>query len=195
VDTATAVFELRGTVEGCVDTPDLAVRGCSTKALAWMEEEETEEEGLPSLVLDDPSTAAAADFWLHPCDCAPPAWGTGLPVNPDSFEHVPVDSNNNFIPAPFTIVTGQLVCPSRQLLPGGVGVHFQSEEEMLEPADCEARCRNQDDCAWVGSIFFWMTGDAADFRMCFGHVPVACEELEVFSRYGQILIVTDCNQI
>ena len=146
-------------------------------------------------MLDDPSTAAAADFWLHPCDCAPPAWGTGLPVNPDSFEHVPVDSNNNFIPAPFTIVTGQLVCPSRQLLPGGVGVHFQSEEEMLEPADCEARCRNQDDCAWVGSIFFWMTGDAADFRMCFGHVPVACEELEVFSRYGQILIVTDCNQI
>lgn len=159
---ASGIFEFRGAIEACVDSPNFAVRPCSTKALAWLEEEETDEEGLPSLVLDDPSTSDAADFWLHPCDCAPPAWGTDLPVNPENFEQVPVDSDNNFIPAPYDIVTGQLVCPSRQLLPGGLGVHFQSEEEMLEAADCESRCRNHADCDSVAVLGFqpWCTEES-----------------------------------
>lgn len=145
MDKSRGIFELRGQVKSCVNSITFAVQPCSTKALAFVEEEEKDEEGLPALILDDPSTAASADFWLHPCECAPSAWGTASPVNPKSFEQVPVDSQNDFIPSPFTIVTGQLVCPSRQLLPG-VGVHFQSEEETMEPADCEARCRNHDDC-------------------------------------------------
>lgn len=145
MDKSRGIFELRGQVKSCVNSITFAVQPCSTKALAFVEEEEKDEEGLPALILDDPSTAASADFWLHPCECAPSAWGTNSPVNPKSFEQVPVDSQNDFIPSPFIIVTGQLVCPSRQLLPG-VGVHFQSEEETMEPADCEARCRNHDNC-------------------------------------------------
>ena len=32
-------------------------------------------------VLDDPSTLLADDFWLHPCDCIPPRWGSDSPVS------------------------------------------------------------------------------------------------------------------
>ncbi|CAE7204499.1 unnamed protein product [Symbiodinium sp. KB8] len=127
-----------------------ALRWCSTKELAWIEEQEEDEEGQPSLVLDDPGTTQLADYWLHPCDCAPDAWGPELPVDPQMYEHLPANSSNQFTPTPYVIVTGQLVCPSRQLLGGGNGVHFQSEEEVLEPADCEARCREQTTC-----LFFW----------------------------------------
>ncbi|CAE7330059.1 unnamed protein product [Symbiodinium sp. CCMP2592] len=111
---------------------------------------EEEEDGQTALVLDDPSTPEPADFWLHPCDCAPSDWGPELPVDPQMFEHLPAASDNNFIPVPYSIVTGQLTCPSRQLLQGGLGIHFQSEEQVLEPSDCEARCREEETCA-----FFW----------------------------------------
>eukprot|EP00913_Durusdinium_trenchii_P004549 g4225.t1 len=53
------------------------------------------------------------------------------------------------IESPFIIVSGQFVCPSRQLLPK-IGIQFQTEEELLEPSDCEARCRDHSDCQ-----FFW----------------------------------------
>lgn len=32
---------------------------------------------------------------------------------------------------------GQFACPSRQLLKGAKGIHFQSEAEAMEKSDCE----------------------------------------------------------
>jgi hypothetical protein len=39
----------------------------------------------------------------------------------------------------------RLVCPSRQLLPNGI--HFQTEEDLQEPSDCESRCRDDVPCS------------------------------------------------
>ena len=36
-----------------------------------------------------------------------------------------------------TSVRGQFACPSRQLLKGALGIHFESEAEAMEPSDCE----------------------------------------------------------
>ena len=41
---------------------------------------------------------------------------------------------------PIPSLPGQFACPSRQLLKGAKGIHFQSEAESMEPADCEDRC-------------------------------------------------------
>lgn len=56
------------------------------------------DEGYPPMVVDDPHSSEPADYWLHPCECAPTAWGMDKPVNPESFESVPGKSNNQFIP-------------------------------------------------------------------------------------------------
>lgn len=53
------------------------------------------QEGLAPMVVDDPHTTAPADYWLHPCECAPAAWGMEKPVNPESFESVPGKSGNS----------------------------------------------------------------------------------------------------
>lgn len=37
----------------------------------------------------------------------------------------------------FQMSAGQFACPSRQLLKGAKGIHFQSEAESMEPSDCE----------------------------------------------------------
>ena len=63
-----------------------------------------------------PTLAILRDYWLHPCECAPPAWGMEKPVNPESFESVPGKSGNQFTPAPFELVAGQFVCPAKELL-------------------------------------------------------------------------------
>ena len=118
------------------------------------------------MVFDDPSTSQPNDFWLHPCDCLPQQWGTEWPADPIALENIPPTSNGSFIPEPFSIVSGlkragewflrpiylfwysvicrprpcnagQFACPSRQLLKGAKGIHFQSEAESMEPADCE----------------------------------------------------------
>ncbi|CAE7238357.1 unnamed protein product, partial [Symbiodinium sp. CCMP2456] len=118
VDKALGIYELRGSKRDCIEAGSVqqALRQCSTKELAFIEMKEEGEEGQTALVLDDPSTPEPADYWLHPCDCAPSAWGPELPVDPQMFQHLPAASDNNFIPTPYTIVTGQLTCPSRQLL-------------------------------------------------------------------------------
>ena len=95
------------------------------------------QEALQPLVFDDPSTSQPDDFWLHPCDCLPQQWGTEWPADPIALENIPPTSNGSFIPEPFSIVVGQFACPSRQLLKGAKGIHFSSEAESMEPADCE----------------------------------------------------------
>eukprot|EP00435_Cladocopium_sp_Y103_P000050 s4143_g1.t1 len=106
------------------------------------------DEGYAPIVVDDPYTSDPADYWLHPCECAPPAWGMEKPVNPESFQSVPGKSGNQFTPAPFELVSGQFVCPAKELLDNGV--HFETETEQMERADCEARCKADNLCN-----FFW----------------------------------------
>ncbi|CAE7335249.1 unnamed protein product [Symbiodinium natans] len=132
-------YELRGPVQSCVPSADVqvAARGCA-KPQAFG----PPEEGLPAFVIDDPSTEAPEDFWLHPCDCAPEAWGADLPMNPKTFETIPSGSSNQYIPAPYLIVEGQFACPTRQLR----GLHRETETEVMEKADCEAICRMDEHC-------------------------------------------------
>lgn len=106
------------------------------------------DEGYAPVVVDDPYTSDPADYWLHPCECAPPAWGMEKPVNPESFESVPGKSGNQFTPAPFELVAGQFVCPAKELLDNGV--HFETETEQMERADCEARCKADNLCNFFG---------------------------------------------
>jgi hypothetical protein len=105
-------------------------------------------QGYAPVVVDDPYTSDPADYWLHPCECAPPAWGMEKPVNPESFESVPGKSGNQFTPAPFELVAGQFVCPAKELLDNGV--HFETETEQMERADCEARCKADNLCNFFG---------------------------------------------
>lgn len=53
-------------------------------------------QGFAPYRVDDPWTSAPDDYWLHPCDCAPPAWGMEKPVSlgcwGDFFPHLRVGS-------------------------------------------------------------------------------------------------------
>ena len=48
------------------------------------------------LILDDPATLTEDDFWLHPCQCVPSAWGNHPPVSPDAYDEIPFGSRNVF---------------------------------------------------------------------------------------------------
>lgn len=67
-DASRGIFELKGPSLECLahDKVHFALNACPTAPLQW---EQEDEEALPSLVLDDPGTPDAADYWLHPCDC------------------------------------------------------------------------------------------------------------------------------
>ena len=39
-------------------------------------------------------TPEPADYWLHPCDCAPSSWANQAPVNAESFESLPAESTS-----------------------------------------------------------------------------------------------------
>jgi hypothetical protein len=87
--------------------------------------------------LDDPSTDEKDDFWLHPCDCVPPLWGTEKPVAMEVFNSVPSGSGNEFVPTPYTIVTGGFVCDIDFHLQS----YYETETEAIDPAVCEVLCR------------------------------------------------------
>ena len=88
-------------------------------------------------MVDDPYTSDPADYWLHPCECAPPAWGMEKPVNPESFESVPGKSGNQFTPAPFELVAGQFVCPAKELLDNGVKQKRSRWRELTAKLDAK----------------------------------------------------------
>ena len=132
-------------------------------------------QGYAPVVVDDPYTSDPADYWLHPCDCAPPAWGMEKPVNPESFESVPGKSGNQFTPAPFELVSGQFVCPAKELLDNGV--HFETETEQMERADCEARCKADNLCN-----FFWHGSQQAGVNVGQQMNAVVCQNLVKASR-------------
>ncbi|CAE7737165.1 Rs1, partial [Symbiodinium pilosum] len=54
-----------------------------------------------------------------------------------------------YVPPPLMLVSGEFVCPTRNLL-DNPGIYFESETESMEYEVCEAKCKNHDDCN-----FFW----------------------------------------
>eukprot|EP00928_Gymnodinium_smaydae_P001412 TRINITY_DN10523_c1_g1_i4.p1 TRINITY_DN10523_c1_g1~~TRINITY_DN10523_c1_g1_i4.p1 ORF type:complete len:1895 (+),score=391.40 TRINITY_DN10523_c1_g1_i4:76-5760(+) len=118
------------------------------------------EQAAEIIVLDDPSTAGPADHWLHPCECFPESWGAQKPVSPDSLSDIPAGSGNKFVPARFQILEGSFTCEQAGLLPGGRGVLIESEEESMQPADCEILCREDKDCN-----YYW-TGEVKSTKQC-----------------------------
>ena len=61
--------------------------------------------------------------------------------------------NSYFGTASFANPAGQFACPSRQLLKGVKGIHFQSEAESMEPADCEDGCGGAQGFIGVSHVF------------------------------------------
>ncbi|CAK9048520.1 unnamed protein product [Durusdinium trenchii] len=109
------------------------------------------------LILDDPATPGIeADYWLHPCHCAPPDWGNNAPVTADAFAEIPAESDNSFEPAPFLIVDGAFVCEQEHLL----NIHLAEEDptgESLVATDihtCQTYCSQETACRffWLGAI-------------------------------------------
>ena len=68
------------------------------------------------------------------------------PVVGEAYEAVPPSSGNVFIPPPFTIVEDQFVCPMEELL----FVHLDGDDNAMELAECETRCKSQASC-----MFYW----------------------------------------
>ncbi|CAJ1361638.1 unnamed protein product, partial [Effrenium voratum] len=136
--------ELAGPKVACMGDSSVSfgVASCSQPNIS------SPEEGVPPMLVDDPFTSHMYDFHLHPCECAPEAWGMNKPVNPESFESVPSKSQNQFVPPAFELVAGQFVCPARYLL--DAGVFFETDTEAMERSDCEAHCK-----ADVTCDFFW----------------------------------------
>ncbi|CAJ1404118.1 unnamed protein product [Effrenium voratum] len=143
IDSDKGYFELKGNERACLEAGlpssgtgmslNLATLACAKPLFP-----EAEEETLQPLVFDDPTTTQTEeDFWLHPCDCLPLEWGSGWPADAMALENIPPTSNGSFIPPPFLIVSGQFACPSRQLMKGAAGIHFESEAESMEPSDCQ----------------------------------------------------------
>ncbi|CAE7563028.1 unnamed protein product, partial [Symbiodinium necroappetens] len=61
-----------------------------------------ESEVVSALILDDPGTPVVDDYWLHPCQCIPPAWGQEEPVTAEALEDVPAGSlGAGFLPRPY----------------------------------------------------------------------------------------------
>eukprot|EP00438_Fugacium_kawagutii_P012909 Skav224013 [mRNA] locus=scaffold2932:113439:119182:+ [translate_table: standard] len=112
------------------------------------------------LILDDPSTPGIeADYWLHPCHCAPPAWGSNDPVSAETFREIPPESGNVGEPLPFLIVEGAFVCEQEYLL----GIHLAAGDPGPESPDsefCQVTCGETDGCR-----FFWV-GQVGDSKQC-----------------------------
>ena len=70
----TGVFEFTGAQRGCVPqtSVSLSLHDCAAP--------KTAEEGLPPIILGDPSTPQVEDHWLHSCDCVSKAWGQLAPA-------------------------------------------------------------------------------------------------------------------
>ncbi|CAE7446098.1 Mns1 [Symbiodinium microadriaticum] len=171
VDAKMGYFELGGDEKLCLDAGLPSEAGKGSIHLDWATMpcgrplfDEVEDEKIHPLVFDDPTTAQPDDFWLHPCDCVPHEWGSGWPVNPLVVEGMPAGSDgaglSTYIPPPTLIVSGQFACPSRQLLPGKMGIHFVSEAESFESADCQERCKDFANCN-----FYW-TGTSHGAETC-----------------------------
>jgi len=139
-------FEMHGEVLAC---PDKAEVRFATLPCGQPQNITEEEVKVQKIILDDPATPMAADYWLHPCECAPSSWGADTPVDPVTFEMTGDAETATYVPPPLLLVAGEFVCPTRSLLPNP-GVYFETETESMEYEVCEAKCKNHDDCN-----YFW----------------------------------------
>ena len=114
------------------------------------------EEGVQTLVVDDPSTETINDYWLHPCQCAPPRWGQNLPVTSDSYSAIPAGSNNVFRPPPFEVVTGELSCELDSLL----DVIYETELQAVDQEECQSQCSQSESCR------YFLTGEILNAKQC-----------------------------
>ncbi|CAE7196704.1 unnamed protein product [Symbiodinium sp. CCMP2592] len=146
VEGETGEVSLRGEALGCSPAFQVRFSASSCQQPANLTAAAEEEEGRSPFILDDPGTTGPADYTLHHCECAPRAWGTEEPVTPESFEAIPPGSNNVFIPPPFDLATGQMVCPAQNL----ISVHYETDAEAMERSDCESRCKAEARCE-----FYW----------------------------------------
>jgi hypothetical protein len=167
-DPASDYFELHGATVKCIgaDKPDLldsvfslgrvVVEGISVEisgqpcgapntSSTQDDEEGQNEDGVSPLVLDDPSTAVPADYWMHPCDCFPESWGAVRPVKEESLVQVPAGTNNKFTPQTSEILSGQFVCEGEFMIGN---IIILNSEDSGEDA-CELHCKEN------GCSFFW----------------------------------------
>eukprot|EP00439_Symbiodinium_sp_Y106_P008903 s253_g1.t1 len=142
-DLKKGIFEFVGPKLGCTTTSV----GYSALPCGQPPNIAEEDVDIQPMVLDDPSTHDGADYWLHPCDCAPKAWGEKPPVDPLVYAQLPPDSPDNFVPSPLIIVEGEFVCSPSSLLGSPL---FETDTTSMEAGDCEVKCKNNDACA-----FFW----------------------------------------
>jgi len=142
-DLKKGIFEFVGPKLGCTTTSV----GYSALPCGQPPNITEEDVDIQPMVLDDPSTHDGADYWLHPCDCAPKAWGEKPPVDPLVYAQLPPDSPDNFVPSPLIIVEGEFVCSPSSLLGSPL---FETDTTSMEAGDCEVKCKNNDACA-----FFW----------------------------------------
>ena len=115
------------------------------------------EEGVQTLVVDDPSTTETInDFWLHPCHCAPPPWGQNLPVTSESFSAIPAGSQNRFRPPPFPIVTGELSCELSAL----INIIYETEVQAVDAEECQSQCSQTQACK------YFLAGEVLNAKLC-----------------------------
>ncbi|CAE7465007.1 Rs1 [Symbiodinium sp. CCMP2456] len=137
------IFEFVGPKLGCTTTGvGYSAQPCGQPANITEEDVD-----IQPMILDDPSTWDGADYWLHPCDCAPKAWGEKPPVDPLVYAQLPPDTPDNFVPSPLVIVEGEFVCSPSSLLGSPL---FETDTTSMEAGDCEVKCKNNDECE-----FFW----------------------------------------
>ncbi|CAK9022469.1 unnamed protein product [Durusdinium trenchii] len=133
------------------------------------------------LILDDPATEVEADYWLHPCHCAPPDWGNNAPVSADAFAETPATTSNIFDAPPFQIVDGAFVCEQASLL----NIYLAEDDptaESFQPTDvhtCQVHCADEEEVTGEACYFFWF-GTIGQSQQCWTFK--ACTTL--FRRVG-----------
>mmetsp|Transcript_36162 Transcript_36162/g.78222 ORF Transcript_36162/g.78222 Transcript_36162/m.78222 type:complete len:3042 (-) Transcript_36162:155-9280(-) len=151
------------------------------------EENEEEEDGsIEPIVLDDPTTAAPDDHWLHPCECFPDTW-TDAPVDDGSVSDVPAGSGNSFLPQKFEILNGEFFCEQEALLPGSEGMVILDDAEVYDQDYCETKCREDPSCN-----YFW-EGEIMSTRQCrfYKHCTVLVREA---GATGKLTAIPDQSQ-
>ncbi|CAJ1404124.1 unnamed protein product [Effrenium voratum] len=126
-------------------------------------------------------------------DAGLPSSGTGMSLNLATmacgkplFPEAEEDGNGSFIPPPFLIVSGQFACPSRQLMKGAAGIHFESEAESMEPSDCQDGFKREERCKdYAGCQFYW-SGTSHGAQTC--RLYTGCDSLvREFGMEGDLL--------
>ena len=141
------------------------------------------------LALGDATTSQPNDYWMHPCQCFPIAWGVKPPVTQESFNDIPPGSLNSFLPSRFRISSGGLTCPSSALITQSQS--FPTLQGEVGETECESLCELEPSCA------FYFIGTASQAQQC--RLYTSCQFLtheqmlegSLFGIYRSILNTTE----